>query len=55
MSWGCFCPVYLPAVPYGPLFYRKTEIDKIEKGQFLSTYASREDLTWWVRNLPHAY
>ena len=45
----------LPAVLYGPLFYRNIEIDKIEKGQLLSTFASREDLTWWIRNLPRAY
>ena len=54
----------LPAVQYGPLFYRNIEIDKNEalhksKGNFEAQMQlspeSREDLSWWVRTLPQAY
>ena len=54
----------LPAVQYGPLFYRNIEIDKNEalhknKGNFEALMQlspeSREDLSWWVRTLPQAY
>ena len=50
----------LPAVQYGPLFYRNLEIDKNDalrknKGNFEALMQispeSREDLSWWVRGL----
>ena len=54
----------LPAVQYGPLFYRNIEIDKNEalhntKDNFEALMQlspeSREDLSWWMRTLPQAY
>ena len=54
----------LPAVQYGPLFYRNLEIDKDEAllknmGNFEALMPlspkSRGDLRLWVRTLPHAY
>ena len=57
-------PSSLPAVQYGPIFYRNIEIDENEalhktKGSFEALMQlspeSREDLSWWVRTLPQTY
>lgn len=54
----------LPAVHYRPLFHRNIEIDKNEalyknKGNYEALIKlspePRQDLSWWVSNLPHAY
>ena len=54
----------LPAVQYGPLYYRSLEIDKNTAlqqnyGNYEATMTlsseSRDDISWWVTNLPTAF
>ena len=50
----------VPAVEYGPLFYRSLEIEKVDALKHCGNYDTfmkitpemKEDLSWWIENLP---